>query len=65
MSAMLVINMQSRPDLVLGNHAHTCPVCHEHVHCESRCSVEPDLTLDDGTLRGAYCECDGCSEGAR
>lgn len=62
---MTIIDMQSRPDLVLGRHVHTCPLCYEHVPCEQRCSVEPDLTLDDGTLRGAHCECSECSEGAR
>jgi hypothetical protein len=59
---VLVIEMQSYPDLVTGRHAHSCPTCYEHVACEDRCSVELDLTLDDGTLRGAYLECDACAD---
>ena len=57
---MLVIDMQSYPDLVTGRHAHSCPLCYEHVPCGMTCSVEPDLELDDGTMRGAYVECDAC-----
>jgi len=36
--------------------------CYEHVPCELLCAVEPDLTLDDGTLRGSFHTCDECSE---
>jgi hypothetical protein len=63
----LVIDMQSRvhPLESYGNHVHSCPLCYEHVPCESLCAVEPDLTLDDGTLRGSFHTCDECSEGAR
>lgn len=62
---LVVIDMQSRPDLVRGRHVHTCPLCYEHVPCEALCSVEPDLVLDDGMLRGAHHECAQCREGAR
>lgn len=57
---VLIIEMQSYPDLVAGRHVHSCPVCYEHIACVERCSVEPDLTLDDGTLRGAYDVCPSC-----
>lgn len=58
----LVIDMQSRPDLLTGRHVHTCTVCYEHAPCAETCSIEPDLTLDDGTLRGAYSVCAACEE---
>lgn len=58
-----VIEMQSRAPLVRGGHVHSCPVCYENVPCEETCSCEEDLTLDDGTLRGAYVTCADC-EGA-
>ena len=58
---VLVIYMQERPDLVTGNHVHSCPECYEHVPCEMRCSVSLDLTLDDGTLCGGFVVCDECA----
>lgn len=59
---VLQINMQTPRDLVAtGHHVHSCPICYEHVPCYETCSVEPDLDLDDGTLRGAYHACAGCS----
>lgn len=63
---MMTINMQSRarPLELIGGHAHTCPTCHEHVPCEDRCAVEPDLVLDDGTERGAFVECALCTDSA-
>jgi len=62
MGDVLRIDMQSfvRPLEATGNHVHSCPVCYEHVPCEMTCAVEPDATLDDGTLRGAFVECDQC-----
>lgn len=61
----LRINMQSRavPLSAMGHHVHSCPSCYEHVPCDQFCAVEPDLTLDDGTLRGNYVEC-GCRQPA-
>lgn len=63
MSDVLTIHMQSRgmrPLEAVGHHVHSCPHCYEHVPCNDTCSVEPDLTLDDGTPCGAYCVCDAC-----
>ena len=62
MSDVLRIEMQSRavPLEAKGNHVHTCPLCYEHVPCAQECAVEPDLTLDDGTLRGHYVACAKC-----
>lgn len=62
---VLVIEMQSRPHLLAGNHVHACPVCYEHWSCEHTCSIETDLTLDDGTLCGAHCVCPACEEDTR
>ena len=62
---VLVVYMQEQRDLLLGGHVHGCPECYEHVPCEHRCSIEPDLTLDDGTLRGAYVVCDACASERR
>ena len=64
---ILLIDMQAglRPLDVVGNHVHSCPSCYEHVPCEMRCSVEPDLTLDDGTLRGAFLDCEACASEKR
>lgn len=66
-AGVLRIDMQSRarPLEATGNHVHTCPVCYEHVPCRLTCAVEPDLTLDNGTLRGAHDLCGDCTEGAR
>jgi hypothetical protein len=57
---LLVIDMQSRRPKVRGGHVHGCPACYEKVPCSEVCSIEPDLTLDDGTLCGAYVTCAGC-----
>ncbi len=67
MSTAIRIDMQSRarPLEASGNHVHSCPVCFEHVPCGQTCAVEPDLTLDDGTLRGAYDVCAACEEHER
>lgn len=66
MSDEVVINLQStRPLVSEGNHVHTCPECYEHVPCGMTCAVEPDMTLDDGTLRGAHDVCDRCRDHAR
>lgn len=67
MSTDLRIDMQSRarPLEATGNHVHSCPRCYEHIPCDETCAVEPDLTLDDGTLRGSFHTCEECSEGAR
>lgn len=62
---VLVIYMQEQRDLLTGHHVHPCPICYEHVPCEYRCSIEPDLTLDDGTLSGAHCVCPACHESER
>lgn len=59
---VIVVDMQSFPDLADGGHVHSCPICYENVPCTDVCSVEPDLTLDDGTLRGAFLACNRCHE---
>lgn len=60
--SQLVIDMQSRarPLEARGGHVHSCPHCYEHVPCDETCAVEPDLTLDDGTPRGAFVVCSTC-----
>ncbi len=58
----VLVLMQSYPGIVAGGHVHSCPTCYEHIPCEMSCSVESDLELDDGTLRGAYVECSECAQ---
>ena len=41
-------------------HVHGCPECYEKVACKWRCTLEPDLELDDGTPAGGYMVCDEC-----
>lgn len=67
LAAVLRIDMQSRarPLEATGNHVHSCTVCYEHVPCALTCAVEPDLTLDDGTLRGSFDVCSSCEEHER
>jgi hypothetical protein len=57
---MLIIDMQSQPELVLGRHVHTCPECYEDAPCEDACSVFDDATTTDGLLYGAIVPCDSC-----
>jgi len=45
-------------------HVHACPECYEHVPCDDpRCTLEPDLELDDGTPAGSHMVCDACAKG--
>jgi hypothetical protein len=54
------INVPAVAPIRKGNHVHSCPECYEDVPCDYACSTEHDLTLDDGTPRGAYVVCDAC-----
>ncbi len=44
------------------DHVHACSECYEHKKClEQGCTIEPDLTLDDGTPCGSHIFCDDCA----
>lgn len=45
-------------------HVHCCPSCFASPPCPyDDCSIEPTLTLDDGTRCGAHELCDDCAAG--
>lgn len=41
-------------------HVHSCPECYEDAVCGFDCTIEPDLELDNGMPRGAFCVCRPC-----
>lgn len=43
-------------------HFHACSECYLHKGCEELgCTIEPDLTLDDGSPCGSHIFCDDCA----
>jgi hypothetical protein len=43
-------------------HFHSCPECYRHFLCyDPRCTLEPDLELDDGSPSGSHCLCATCN----
>ena len=55
------LKVLSEPDGRPPWHFHACPECYEHVRCYNpRCTLEPDLELDDGSPCGSHCLCPAC-----
>lgn len=42
-------------------HVHRCPGCYQAFPCGLNCTIEPDLTLDNGMPAGSYVKCRKCA----
>lgn len=50
----------TRPKRALP-HVHRCPGCYQAFPCGLDCTIEPDLTLDNGMPAGSYVKCRKCA----
>lgn len=42
-------------------HVHRCLGCYQAFLCGLNCTIEPDLTLDNGMPAGSYAKCRKCA----